>query len=1148
MANVQIPNLPAAIALSGAEQIEIVQAGASKRATTGMVAALGGGGGGGTGVVTNIAATGTTGATSAALTGITNAVTSATAGVNVGVYVTAGVGLDQTVFNATAVDLVVYPSNDGTGQFDNLAVGASIPLAAYTSKTFTKDNSGIFRTVSNGLISSTLIGYDRANYMSLTGVAATGSATIAETRITVTGTDTNIGMLFAAKGDGWFRARRVVAQATSLTPTSGALPAIQMGIVNGLTGTITTGTASAFSWQIASDTASASGASGSNLYYMNGLNTFGGTGMTGGRIGLNVSHSFGGGNSSNTSGSQFFHTGIQSQTVAAFRDGGVPNDAAGQLFGMFTSSELRAGAKYWNEVKGMEINVSIDQYASATRKFGLTIGNSTDDAEEGVAEEAFIVLGKKANATSSSGFASGILFGGTAGHWGVPTRGTLIEATPTTVLSPPPPAMAAAYGIDWSLVAFGGGFLRAANFAVDGNGNVGTNTVNAGLTLQTLNGITAKSAVVASYTVLDGGIFTAIPTFTVDASPGGGTTATGTVATMGLKIVREILAAGSAYVVGNILNIDPPTFVAEIAGTVMTVTSASCVLKAGVVFSGAGVTVGTTITSFGTGTGGTGTYNVSVSQTVASTTMTFAVGSTGQIRVTEVNGSGAITSAVMETPGSYSILPSSPFSVSGGSGSAAQFRAGYAILTCAVGTAGTLYPQFPAPIVTVATAALIRRAKIMPVMTASNTPLLVANGYANYLTVTGAASSSPTTVAAAGVDSNIYLRLLGKGTSPTEALRMSLGTSSGSPALFDGSRVLNVRNNPTYSGAITPSVLIQTNAAGSTTNTGQVVHHLFNNIDGLDASAADSVAGLAVYHTVNSGSVSARIALQSSLVIAQDTSDAPGNRDFHQALYAEAKATAKAGGILGNVGGNFFGGNIVGRLETGAMYYNSVVGLEVNVAAQTGTSTDYKSGLQIVLQGGDAVDSTAAVSRAISVGTNVDSPSSPGFGYGIVFGGIGGYWPINPTTGKIIYADPATFGGGGPSVAAAWGIDFSGVTFSSGFLTSVGFLVDGAGTTTTTGRLKGTRVVTAAGAVTVTATDEVVVVNKTVGAATTVNLPAGVTKRVYVIKDGKGDAAANNITITPAAGTIDGAATLVINANYGRATVLYNGTEWNQIA
>lgn len=94
----------------------------------------------------------------------------------------------------------------------------------------------------------------------------------------------------------------------------------------------------------------------------------------------------------------------------------------------------------------------------------------------------------------------------------------------------------------------------------------------------------------------------------------------------------------------------------------------------------------------------------------------------------------------------------------------------------------------------------------------------------------------------------------------------------------------------------------------------------------------------------------------------------------------------------------------------------------------------------------------------------------------------------------------------------------------------------------------GTRVVTAAGAVTVTATDFYVEINKTSGAATTVNLPASpVTGQTFIIKDGKGDAATNNITVTPAAGNIDGTGTKVINSNYGSVTIVYNGTEWNII-
>jgi len=100
--------------------------------------------------------------------------------------------------------------------------------------------------------------------------------------------------------------------------------------------------------------------------------------------------------------------------------------------------------------------------------------------------------------------------------------------------------------------------------------------------------------------------------------------------------------------------------------------------------------------------------------------------------------------------------------------------------------------------------------------------------------------------------------------------------------------------------------------------------------------------------------------------------------------------------------------------------------------------------------------------------------------------------------------------------------------------------------TTQSGKVRKTRVVTAAGAVTVATSDDIISIDKTSGAATVVNLPAtpstGVT---YVIHDGKGDAATHHITITPASGNINGASTLVLSNNYGTVTVTYNGTQWD---
>ena len=89
-------------------------------------------------------------------------------------------------------------------------------------------------------------------------------------------------------------------------------------------------------------------------------------------------------------------------------------------------------------------------------------------------------------------------------------------------------------------------------------------------------------------------------------------------------------------------------------------------------------------------------------------------------------------------------------------------------------------------------------------------------------------------------------------------------------------------------------------------------------------------------------------------------------------------------------------------------------------------------------------------------------------------------------------------------------------------------------------------VFTGTGNITMSAGQKVQVVNKASGAATTVTLPASPTTwQTVLVKDGKGDASVNNITIQPAAGNIDGNATFVMNVNYGAAAFIYNGTQWN---
>ena len=76
------------------------------------------------------------------------------------------------------------------------------------------------------------------------------------------------------------------------------------------------------------------------------------------------------------------------------------------------------------------------------------------------------------------------------------------------------------------------------------------------------------------------------------------------------------------------------------------------------------------------------------------------------------------------------------------------------------------------------------------------------------------------------------------------------------------------------------------------------------------------------------------------------------------------------------------------------------------------------------------------------------------------------------------------------------------------------------------------------------ATDFVILVDSS-AARTITPLGSPTTGQMYRIKDNTGSAALNNITITPSGKNIDGAASKIINSNYGSVDIVYNGTQWN---
>lgn len=94
------------------------------------------------------------------------------------------------------------------------------------------------------------------------------------------------------------------------------------------------------------------------------------------------------------------------------------------------------------------------------------------------------------------------------------------------------------------------------------------------------------------------------------------------------------------------------------------------------------------------------------------------------------------------------------------------------------------------------------------------------------------------------------------------------------------------------------------------------------------------------------------------------------------------------------------------------------------------------------------------------------------------------------------------------------------------------------------------RVATTTPVTVASATDYAIIVDLAVAGASAVNLPAGVNGQIFVIVDGKGDAATNNITINPnGAETILGGASFVLNKNRQTIMLGYNTgtTDWKAL-
>ena len=152
-----------------------------------------------------------------------------------------------------------------------------------------------------------------------------------------------------------------------------------------------------------------------------------------------------------------------------------------------------------------------------------------------------------------------------------------------------------------------------------------------------------------------------------------------------------------------------------------------------------------------------------------------------------------------------------------------------------------------------------------------------------------------------------------------------------------------------------------------------------------------------------------------------------------------------------------------------------------------------------------------------------------------------------------VFATLNTYGGGTNDLSATnncqWGIFFNATTLGYAINESEISLGLAGGTLIGGGFWQNNKrlvIHTDVGNYAISGIEDIVIINKTVGATTQIAPPAGVDVGYVVkFKDGKGDASVNLLQFV---GTVDGVLNPTYATNYVSKTVVWNGTEWNDIS
>lgn len=249
--------------------------------------------------------------------------------------------------------------------------------------------------------------------------------------------------------------------------------------------------------------------------------------------------------------------------------------------------------------------------------------------------------------------------------------------------------------------------------------------------------------------------------------------------------------------------------------------------------------------------------------------------------------------------------------------------------------------------------------------------------------------------------------------------------------------------SPISGGSITPVLNVADNLAGTVTTSGAVGWNNINvPVDTASGTGLNSlITDLIINHNFGGvGYFGSRSGVLVNFIQTGAVADSspPGAIQIIEGLQSSLKFTAPFGGAgkgLGTAANPFI------WFAAGATNLGGGSGTEIDVQTDAGSSFDRIAGLLVARLGTASSVQGSTEDVAIAINSAWAQTAGTGWKTGLSFGGGSGSFGFD-TTATLI-----TVGGTGGH-AAAYGIDFSTATFSTAFLKSTGFLVDGSGNVT----------------------------------------------------------------------------------------------------